>query len=63
MNDFVSCFQVSSGELRDSPKANAVKVGIPLKVGGSLANIFDGISDSVGLDVPAAVKEAERFMS
>lgn len=36
--------------------------GIPLQRGGSIANIFDGVSDSADLDIPSAVKEAEKLM-
>nr|XP_009780513.1 PREDICTED: uncharacterized protein LOC104229563 [Nicotiana sylvestris] len=46
MNDFISCFQVSSGELKDAREAIVVKAGIPLQGGGSIANIFYGVSDS-----------------
>ncbi|XP_070014750.1 spindle pole body component 110-like [Nicotiana sylvestris] len=62
MNDFISCVQVSSGKFKDAREANVVKAGIPLQGGGSLANIFDGVSDSVGLDVPGIVRAAERFI-
>ncbi|XP_070014079.1 uncharacterized protein [Nicotiana sylvestris] len=35
---------------------------IPLKGGGLLANIFEGVSDSISLDVPCTVKSVKRFM-
>ncbi|XP_070023254.1 uncharacterized protein [Nicotiana sylvestris] len=42
-------------------EANTIKAMIPLKVGGPLANIFDGARDSVGLDIPIAVKSKDMF--
>ncbi|XP_070024942.1 uncharacterized protein [Nicotiana sylvestris] len=62
MNNFISCFKVSLGELRDAQEADAVKVEISLQGGGRLASISDGVSDSVGYDFPGVVKAAEKFM-
>ncbi|XP_070022924.1 uncharacterized protein [Nicotiana sylvestris] len=62
IDDFISGFQFSLGELRDAQYANAAKVGGPLKGGGTLGNILDDVSENIGLDAPDSVKVEERFM-
>ncbi|XP_070010586.1 uncharacterized protein [Nicotiana sylvestris] len=62
LKDFLSCFLVSSGELWEAHGMIGATAGIPHKGGGSIANIFDGVIDRADLDIPSAVKVAEKFM-
>ncbi|XP_070009669.1 uncharacterized protein [Nicotiana sylvestris] len=51
----------SSGELRDAQGMISAKAGIPLQGGSSIANIFDGVSDSADLDIPGAFKACKEI--
>lgn len=62
IDDFISGFQFSSGELRDAQDANAAKVGGSIKGRGTLGNILDDVSENVDVDTPGSVKVAEKFM-
>nr|XP_009761959.1 PREDICTED: uncharacterized protein LOC104214058 isoform X1 [Nicotiana sylvestris]XP_009761960.1 PREDICTED: uncharacterized protein LOC104214058 isoform X1 [Nicotiana sylvestris]XP_009761961.1 PREDICTED: uncharacterized protein LOC104214058 isoform X1 [Nicotiana sylvestris] len=62
LNDFMSSFPVSSGELRDAHGMIGATAGTPLKGGDFIATIFDGVIDRADLDIPGAVKAAGKFM-
>nr|XP_016435639.1 PREDICTED: uncharacterized protein LOC107761845 isoform X3 [Nicotiana tabacum] len=62
LNDFMSSFPVSSGELRDAHGMIGATAGTPLKGGDFIATIFDGAIDRADLDIPGAVKAAGKFM-
>ncbi|XP_075075510.1 uncharacterized protein LOC107770027 isoform X2 [Nicotiana tabacum] len=62
LNDFISSFSISSGELRDAHGMIGATARTPLKGGDFIANIFDGVIDRADHDIPGAVKAAEKFM-
>lgn len=62
LNDFISNFPVSSGELRDAHGMIGATAGTPPKGGDFIANIFDGVIDRSYLNIPGIVKAAEKSM-
>lgn len=61
LNDFISNFPVSSGELWDAH--GMIDTTADSSQGGDfIANIFDGVIDRADLNIPGVVKAAEKSM-
>ncbi|XP_019261249.1 PREDICTED: uncharacterized protein LOC109239179 [Nicotiana attenuata] len=61
-NDLISNYPISFGELRDAERMVGAKVGTSSKGGNFMADIFDGVIDRADLDIPGAVRVAEKFL-
>lgn len=60
LNNLISSFPISSGELRDAERMIGITAGAPLKGGDFIASIFDGVIDRADLDIFGSVKAAKK---